>query len=590
MAPLSRTVPPSVFGRKESRMKRYVRTTVLAACAVFWVASVSAQTPPPDGLVIRGFLSASVFAQDQNFAFGNGQNTEWPIPPEFTRDKWFSGGDVRNTRLTLAMNGPKVSKTSDWKLGGALEMDFFGGFNGTGGFSEQQPVPRLRLAYADIGNARTTIRVGQYWSPLFGFTSNAAASVVPVSTSHIAFPLGYGSGMPGWRFPGIFLYQTLTPKDAPVATELQVAVMRGSWDRCIGGTVNGECPQANSNITSLSAGNAGWPQLEARVNLSGKMDKGTWGFYVVGHYDEKDLSGANASTSDDKLDGWIGELGAKLQIGGLLIHGSFHTADSAGQQFTTISQFGDIKSTGGWIQAGYDFTPNWGVYGFYAIDDPDDDDALLALANAARLKNQIFSGMLRWKTGPYSLGLEYLNAKLESGTAKTETKGNQVILSALYNFSYSLATVIVPPPAPPAPPPPAPLAPPPPPGPPEAPPAPMPPPAPPVVSPPPPPAPTTDTIDFDRGSANITNIAKARLDAVALRLRENPRATVVITGYPDDGTAASRRDSLADQRAENAKSYLVDRHAIDASRITTGTELTDTTNRGEAVIVVTIHP
>ena len=115
----------------------------------------------------------------------------------------------------------------------------------------------------------------------------------------------------------------------------------------------------------------------------------------------------------------------------------------------------------------------------------------------------------------------------------------------------------------------------------------MPPPAPPVVAPPPPPAPTTDTIDFDRGSARITNIAKARLDAVALRLRENPRATVVITGYPDDGTAASRRESLARLRAENTKAYLVDRHSIDASRITTETDLTDTSNRSKAVIVVT---
>jgi outer membrane protein OmpA-like peptidoglycan-associated protein len=118
----------------------------------------------------------------------------------------------------------------------------------------------------------------------------------------------------------------------------------------------------------------------------------------------------------------------------------------------------------------------------------------------------------------------------------------------------------------------------------------MPPPAPPVVSPPPPPAPTTDSIDFDRGSTHITNIAKARLDAVALRLRENPRATVVITGHADDGTAPSRRESLARQRAENARTYLVDRHAIDASRITTESEPTDTMNLGEAVIVVNMNP
>jgi outer membrane protein OmpA-like peptidoglycan-associated protein len=115
----------------------------------------------------------------------------------------------------------------------------------------------------------------------------------------------------------------------------------------------------------------------------------------------------------------------------------------------------------------------------------------------------------------------------------------------------------------------------------------MPPPAPPVVAPPPPPAPTTDTVGFDRGSARITNIAKARLDAVALRLRENPRATVVITGYPEEGTATARRESLARQRAESAKTYLVDRHGIDPSRIRTTTDLTDATNFGKAVIVAT---
>lgn len=156
-------------------------------------------------------------------------------------------------------------------------------------------------------------------------------------------------------------------------------------------------------------------------------------------------------------------------------------------------------------------------------------------------------------------------------------------IGLLFHFGGRAApTVIAAPPAPPVPPPP--------PAPPEASPEPMPPPAPPVVAPPPPPAPTTDVIEFDRGSARITNIAKARLDAVALRLRENPRATVVITGYPDDGTASARRESLARQRAENAKAYLVDRHSIDGSRITTLTDLTDTSHRGEAVIVVTFNP
>jgi hypothetical protein len=112
--------------------------------------------------------------------------------------------------------------------------------------------------------------------------------------------------------------------------------------------------------------------------------------------------------------------------------------------------------------------------------------------------------------------------------------------------------------------------------------------APPVVAPPPPPAPMRDMIDFDHGKARVTNIAKAKLDAVALRLRDNPRATITITGYPDAGSGP-RQERLARERAENAKQYLMERHGIDASRITTTVDMTDTDNRTRAVLV-TITP
>jgi opacity protein-like surface antigen len=237
----------------------------------------------------------------------------------------------------------------------------------------------------------------------------------------------------------------------------------------------------------------------------------------------------------------------------------------------------------------YNFTPTtrgWNTYvgfgGGVAGEKPFSDSvpiAYLAFGSEYRFNKGV--GLRLELKGVYDFKTD-LEDRFGTFTQKSRVDVEPNI-GVLFHFGGCAApTVISPPPAPPPPPPP-----PPPPAPPEEAPAPMPPPAPPVVAPPPPPAPTTDTIDFDRGSARITNIAKARLDAVALRLRENPRATVVITGYPDDGTAASRRESLARQRAENAKAYLVDRHSIDASRITTSTDLTDTSNHGKAVIVVT---
>ena len=113
---------------------------------------------------------------------------------------------------------------------------------------------------------------------------------------------------------------------------------------------------------------------------------------------------------------------------------------------------------------------------------------------------------------------------------------------------------------------------PPPPPPPAAEPKPAPAPAPPPP-PPPPPKPTEhrEEIQFDSDSARVSNIAKAKLDEVALRLKQNPAATALIIGGADSQGDEAYNQKLGLRRAEAAKSYLVTRHQIDPSRITTET-------------------
>jgi hypothetical protein len=402
-------------------MRFAVRSMVILAFTVLAADVASAQSTVQLGtagtLTFKGFISATAFAQDQNFNFGNGQNAEYPNPPDCSVDCWFGGGDIRNTRLTMVFDGPKV--IGDWKVGATLEMDFFGGFNGIGAFSGQQPDPRLRLAFIDLTNGSTTIRMGQQWAPLFGNTA--------VSLSHIAFPLGYGSaGDIGWRFPGIFVYQKLTDKDSPVSAELVGAIMSGSW--------NGpDCATTTNCVNFDTAGNASWPQFELRFNLGGKMgSNSTWSTYIVGHYDEKDLSGPGASAPNDRLTGSAVEIGAKFQIGPVLIQGNGYSGHSIGQQFGMITQFGKIQGQGGWAQLGFDITKNWGVFGFWGIDDPKNTDVLKS-ANS-RMKNTMYAGMLRWKSGPLAFGFEYIYDKLLTGAAEVKTTGTQLALSALYNF------------------------------------------------------------------------------------------------------------------------------------------------------------
>jgi len=119
----------------------------------------------------------------------------------------------------------------------------------------------------------------------------------------------------------------------------------------------------------------------------------------------------------------------------------------------------------------------------------------------------------------------------------------------------------------PPPPPPAPVPPPPPP------PAPMPTPVPPPEPPPvaPPHVATelrTDEIHFEPGSARLTNIAKAILDDVALRMKQEPTSTATVIGYTDDREATGPNADLDRRRAEAVRDYLVSRHGIDPARIT----------------------
>lgn len=84
----------------------------------------------------------------------------------------------------------------------------------------------------------------------------------------------------------------------------------------------------------------------------------------------------------------------------------------------------------------------------------------------------------------------------------------------------------------------------------------------------------SDTDSFTKGAdetvvvavpgLRVDNVAKAKLDDVALKLQANSRLEAVITGYTDNREAV--RNGLT--RANKVKDYLVKQHKIDPNRIT----------------------
>lgn len=371
------------------------------------------QNVKPSGeemIKIKGFISASAFMQDQDFKFSNGQNAEWAIS-DFNNGKWIKGFDVRNTRMTFVFNGPGLKK--GWKMGGVLEFDFFGGYNGVSVVSEQQPLLRLRMAYMDFIKNRLRIRFGQAWTPMFG--------TVPVSLSHVAFPLGYGSaGFIGWRFPGIYAYYGLNSQDSNVKFRLDGAIFNGAW-------------AGPGNLNNYgTAGNFGLPQMELKLNAIGEK----WNLYAVVHYDKKDLKDCSCSDTE-YLTGTAFEIGGKIKFGGFFLQGNGYMGKNIGQQLGAMVQVQpgntDLSSVGGWLQLGYNFTKNWGVFGFYGFEDIDKEEALAAFENP-RTKHGLYNIMIKYSEGPMGLGIEFLHSDLTSGKDDEITSGNQISLSGMYKF------------------------------------------------------------------------------------------------------------------------------------------------------------
>src|SRR6266540_3153239 len=381
----------------------------LAAVVVLPATTFAQDVKTTQGInvTLHGIVNATFFAQDADFALGTGQKANY-VSLELA--KWIHGGDARNTRLSVALAGPEVTK--GWRGNATAELDFFGTFAGAGAFADEQPQPRLRLAYADLTNGRATLRIGQDWDLLLGN--------IPVSTSHIAFPLGHGSGgFVGWRFMQVRLMKTLSKPGAKATTRVQVAMLSGSWS-----------DEPNGADNTFNAGERGAPQFEGRFDYS----TAKWSGYLVAHTDTK-------ATPGKDLASYMVELGANTTRGDLSLQGNAWIGKGMAHHIAQIVQFGDFKGWGAWAQVGYTLNPKWSVWGFYGTDRPDsanlNDNAitdavnvLIPLANR-RFSSWTFAPMIRYKpAGPYSVGLEWLHNEVQVGPAGTKIRsGNQVLFS-----------------------------------------------------------------------------------------------------------------------------------------------------------------
>jgi hypothetical protein len=160
--------------------------------------------------------------------------------------------------------------------------------------------------------------------------------------------------------------------------------------------------------------------------------------YVVGHWDQKDLNNVRPKGApeppENNLDSWALQAGARLQSGALTLHGNGYVGKAMGHHFAHLVQFGDINGWGAWAQAGFDMTKRWSVWLYGGMEDADEGDVV---APNDRVKSLLLVPMVRFKAGPYSLGLELLHSRVDfrNGIGDIDDRtGNQIIWSARYDF------------------------------------------------------------------------------------------------------------------------------------------------------------
>jgi hypothetical protein len=450
------------------------------------VVPVPVAPPSPFTLTVKGMISGTTFMQDLPTRSGYGGGAIF-APVDLASDKWFLGGDIRQTQLLFKVSGPPV--LGDATPTGYVEFDLLGGNQigtvpgavsavtvrdamgmtvGTGTAAsvtssaqgDESVLPRVRLAYVELnwGLGSDVLRVGQY--------HNLLLPMVPASASHIGTPLGYGAGAIGWRSPGVTYSHKFSLSDT-VNLYASVQLNRNSWTDNVPSCAPTQVPGPMTNCVpgGVSLGEASLlPQVEGRLLLAGPMAPAlfpthgsapfAWMVYLVGHWDQKDLSGVGADAVaplDDTLATVAGEAGFKVSLGPAFLSGNAWYGKNTGGLFGHVIQSQapgqpDVTGFGAWGQIGVGLFSKLSLWAYAGIDKPNEDEA--RAAGFLLLQNSQLAGMLSYVDGPVVIALEYLRITTQlglPGAAATPTTpatapssltftANQIALTGNYFF------------------------------------------------------------------------------------------------------------------------------------------------------------
>ncbi len=327
-------------------------------------------------IVPYGVLWANVVYETSRTQIGD--YTLWGISPQD------EGEDAvhlvaKSTRLGIDVAGPRIPFFCCAKSGGKVEIDFQGGFS-----IENKPGLLLRHAYWEVKNEDFRLLAGQTWDV-----------VSPLNPGSIMYSVYWGAGNIGYRRPQVRYERYFTMTDMwKLAVQTSINT-DGSSDFTTGGVSNGD--------------HAGWPVLEARIGSTiGQCRPVSFG--VSGHIGESiyDFPGAD----DTARPTWSLNADLKVPItqrlgfqGEVFTGTNLKTFLGGIVQGVNVNGTNDaIRSTGGWANFYYDWTPRLHSSIGYSIDDPVDGD--ITTANGRTYNHAYWGNVTFDVTKKFMLGVE----------------------------------------------------------------------------------------------------------------------------------------------------------------------------------------
>jgi len=298
--------------------------------------------------------------------------------------------DARNTRLGVDVGGPQIPFFDCAQSGGKVEIDFQNSpiVSSTGvPTTENKATILLRHAYAEVKNEEFRLLVGQTWDV-----------ISPLNPGMLMYSIGWDGGNIGYRRAQVRGERYFALSDTSLIT-VQSSINQQVFEDATSATIKGE----PSN----------WPICEGRVAWTvGERGPGCYPITIgmSGHIGEEQFDSSVLGVNNRRRT-WSGNLDFRMPVTERLgVQAECFTGENLGAFLGGIGQgidsttYDTIRSSGGWVEVWYDWTPRFHTHVGYSLDDPFNQDIVTA---SEKTYNQFYYGNVSYDlTKSFLVGFE----------------------------------------------------------------------------------------------------------------------------------------------------------------------------------------